>query len=113
MTVRTQLRMGEPTQRKLVAAVGHVLAAENAKTQHLLWRELRLEPGSEIAPRRLGPVVDVAMLHPVVDGDLPFHDMVNARIIQFARMLTIRRPVRIAFGIMAERHLPATSARDA
>jgi hypothetical protein len=53
------------------------------------------------------------MLHPIVDDDLPFHDLVNARIIQFARMLTIRHPVRIAFGIMAERHPPATSARDA
>jgi hypothetical protein len=29
------------------------------------------------------------------------------------RMLTIPRPVRTAFGIMAERHPPATSARDA
>jgi hypothetical protein len=28
-------------------------------------------------------------------------------------MLTIRHPVRIAFGIMAGRHPPATSARDA
>ena len=113
MTVRTQLGMGEPARRELVAAVGHVLAAENAKTQHLLWRELRLEPGSEIAPHRLGPVIDVAMLHPVIDDDLPFHHMVNARIIQFARMLTIRHPVRIAFGIMGERHPPATSARGA
>jgi hypothetical protein len=39
--------------------------------------------------------------------------MVNASIIQFARMLTSRRPVRTAFGIMAERHPPVTSARDA
>ena len=84
MTVGTQLRMGEPARRKLVAAVGHVLAAKHSEAQHLLWRELRRESGLEIAPHRLGPVVDIAMLHTVVDDDLSFRAIVDTRLIQFA-----------------------------
>jgi hypothetical protein len=79
MTVGTQLRGGEPARRKLVAAVGHVLPAEHAEAQHLLRRELRLEPRREVAPDRLGPVVDVALLHPVVDDDAPPHWLASVR----------------------------------
>src|SRR6476620_7148312 len=59
----------EPTARKLHPAVGHVLAAEYAKTQHFPGRQLRAELGMEIASRRRGELIAIALLHLVVDGD--------------------------------------------
>src|SRR5690242_5117850 len=86
MALRTQLRMGKPTGRELVAAVRHVLAAEHAKAQHLHWREFRFEPGREMASHRLGPVVDISTLHAVVDDDLPCHDVVNTFVMEAANI---------------------------
>src|ERR1700684_1064740 len=38
---RGQLRMAEPARRKLIARIGHVLAAKYAQPQHLLRRQFR------------------------------------------------------------------------
>src|SRR4029453_19150873 len=78
MTVGTQFRAGEPARRKLAAAIGHVLAAEDAKAQHLLRRQLRFERGREVPPDWFGPVVDVTLLHHVVDNDPPPHWLTSA-----------------------------------
>src|SRR5262245_32523010 len=66
---RGQLGAGEPVFGKLLAGIGHVLAAEDAKPQHLLRRELGSELRVEIAADRRGPQVAVALLHLVVHDD--------------------------------------------
>src|SRR5262245_7885335 len=49
---RRELGTRKPRRRKLLARVGHVLAAEHPELQHLLRRELRLEFGIEVAAHR-------------------------------------------------------------
>src|SRR5688500_16910640 len=66
----TQFRAGEPARRKLIATVGHVLAAEHAEAEHLLRSEVRREVRVESPPRWLRELVRVAALHQVVHDDL-------------------------------------------
>ena len=99
MTVGTQLRMGEPARRKLVAAVGNVRAAKHSEAQHLLWHELRRESGLEIAPHRLGPVVDIAMLHTVVDDDLRFVPSSTHASSSSRRMTQNRTPIPVTTAL--------------
>ena len=69
-----QLRARKPALRELGAAVGHVLAAEHAELQHLPRRQLRRERRIEVPSGRLGAVIDVSALHPVVDHDPALHN---------------------------------------
>src|SRR5215212_82138 len=73
MPLRAELRASEPSSGKFLAAVRQVFSAEYAKPQHLWWGELWREPGVEVSPCRFRPVVNVAMLHPVIDDNLPVH----------------------------------------
>ena len=73
MPFGAQLRAREPAGRKLGAAVGHVLSAEDAQREHLFRRELRPEPGREDPAERFRPAVHVAPLHPVVDDNPDSH----------------------------------------
>jgi hypothetical protein len=57
----------EPVGRKLTAAIGEVLAAENTHRQQLLRRQFRSEPLTEIPTDRRTELVAVALLHSVVD----------------------------------------------
>jgi hypothetical protein len=57
----------EPAARKLVLAVGHVLAPEYAKPKHFGGRQLRAELGIEVASGRRCQLVAIASLHPVID----------------------------------------------
>ena len=69
-----KLRAGEPAARKLVARVGHVLAAEDAEPQHLLRRQFGLELGVEMRADRRDALIAIALLHPVVHHhDPPGH----------------------------------------
>ena len=73
-TACCELRPREPAFRKLLAAVGHVLAAEYTETQHLLRREIGREFRIEVAADRGRKIIAVALLHPVVnDDDALFH----------------------------------------
>jgi hypothetical protein len=55
--------------REFAAAIGHVLAAEDAEAEHLARRELRLELRIEVAAGRRRQLITVPLLHFVVDGD--------------------------------------------
>ena len=57
----------EPAARKLVLAVGHVLATEYAKPKQFGGRQLRAELGIEVASGRRCQLVAIASLHPVID----------------------------------------------
>src|SRR5690349_133410 len=65
----TEFRACEPARGKLPAAIGHVLATEDAELEHLLRREIGSESRIEIAADGRGPVIDVPMLHPIVHDD--------------------------------------------
>ena len=49
-----QLSPRKPTGRKFVAAIGQILAAEDAQFEHLLGRQIGFELGGEVATRRGG-----------------------------------------------------------
>jgi hypothetical protein len=61
-------RAHKPARGKFVAAISHVLSAEDAEGKHLFRRQLGAKFRVEIAPRRRGEAVSVAALHLVVDG---------------------------------------------
>jgi hypothetical protein len=54
--------MLEPARWELIAAIGHVLAAEHAEAEHFGGRQIRIEPRSEIATDRLDAFVTVIPL---------------------------------------------------
>jgi hypothetical protein len=68
---RIELSLSEPRSRKLLAAIGHILAAEDAEPQHLfgceIWSKLRIK----IPADRRGQLVPIPFLHLVV-YDYPF-----------------------------------------
>ncbi len=53
LSSRRELRAREPVRRKLLFAIRHVLAAEDAQFEHLFGRELGLKPKREIAAHGL------------------------------------------------------------
>jgi len=63
----TKLRLQEPTLRILSFAIGHILAAKYPQLEHLFWRKLRLKIRMEILSDWLSQVVDIALLHHIVD----------------------------------------------
>ena len=65
--------MLEPARRKLIAAIGHVLAAEHAEAKHFGGRQIRLELRIEVATNRLDEFVAVIPLHPIIDCDRSSH----------------------------------------
>lgn len=65
-----KFRILEPVRREFGRAIGHITAAEHTKRKHLLRRQLRAEVGVEVAARRFGQSVDIALLHQVIDLDL-------------------------------------------
>src|SRR5271165_5876151 len=69
VSLRAESCSHEPRRRKLVPAIRHIFAAEDAEMEHLLRRELRGKIQCEIAAGRLRTIVDVAALHRVVDDD--------------------------------------------
>lgn len=71
MSLRTELGSLEPRVWKLLLTIGHVLAAEHAKLQHLPGSELRPKSRMKISPRRLRQFIRVIPLHQVVDSDKP------------------------------------------
>ena len=71
--VMRELRSPEPRLRKLIAAIGHVPAAEDSHLKKLARRQLRLKIRVKISSCRLGSVIDVTLLHQIVDDDLCLH----------------------------------------
>jgi hypothetical protein len=61
--------MHKPILWKLTAAIGHVSAAENAEFQHLLGRHFRQKSRIKAHADRLGKVVDVILLHEIIDDN--------------------------------------------
>ena len=61
-------RARKPARGKFVAAISHVLSAEDAEGKHFFRRQLGAKFRVEIAPRRRGEGISVAALHLVVDG---------------------------------------------
>ena len=55
------------------------LPPNTPSSQHLLRRQLGSELRCEVATERLGPVVDVPALHPVMDDDSPPHGTTGPR----------------------------------
>ena len=64
-----KLCMLEPARRKLVGAIGYVLAAEHAEAKHFGWRQIRLEFRIEVATDWFDEFVAVIPLHPIIDCD--------------------------------------------
>ena len=69
MSVPRKLGPPEPACGELSPAIGHVLSAKNSKREHLFRRQIRFESRPKLAPHRLGPPVDIALLHLVVNLD--------------------------------------------
>jgi hypothetical protein len=65
--------MLEPACRKLIGAIGHVLATEHTEAKHFGWRQIRFELQLEIATNRLDEFVAVTPLHPIIDCDQSSH----------------------------------------
>src|SRR5262249_37067962 len=63
-----ELGAREPACRKFLATIRHVLAAEYAKREHLLRRELRTKFRVEAASDRRNERITIATLHPVGDA---------------------------------------------
>src|SRR5690606_4148251 len=65
-----KLGLGVPLGRELSPAVGHVLAAEHAKGEHLGRRQFGFEGRCEVTAHRRRAPVTIALLHAVVDENL-------------------------------------------
>src|SRR4051812_36466446 len=82
----------EPAFRKLVAAVGHVEAAEDAERQHFgrrqLWRELQIE----IAALGSAQHIAIAALEFVVHRDGAFCHLVSRRSLMRSRLANAPLP---------------------
>ena len=65
--------MLEPACRKLIGAIGHVLAAEHAEAKHFGWRQIRLEPRIEVATDWFDEFVAVIAPHPIIYCDRTSH----------------------------------------
>ena len=59
----------EPGSWKLTLAISEVLPAKDSQLEHLSWRELRFEFRMKILAGRFSEIVDVALLHQVIDFD--------------------------------------------
>src|SRR4030095_1633742 len=69
----------------------HVFAAEHTELEHLLRRQLRAKLRSQISTDRLGPIVAVTGLHPIVDHyALPHESPLSA--LQSGPLLKCHRP---------------------
>ena len=67
-------RLREPTCRKLVTTVRHVLSAEDAELEHLPRSKLRMKLRVKVAPGSRRQLVAIPRLHPVFhDNDALFH----------------------------------------
>jgi hypothetical protein len=62
----------EPTRRELIAAIGHVLAAEHAEAKHIAGGQIRFELRMEVATGGLDALVAVILLRPIIDRDRSF-----------------------------------------
>ena len=67
MSVGTKLCLGKPTLRILRFAIGHILTAKHSQLEHLFWRELRPKIRMKIRSDWLSQIVDIALLHHIVD----------------------------------------------
>jgi hypothetical protein len=61
--------MLEPACRKLIGAIGHVLATEHTEAKYFGGRQIRLEFRIEVATDWLDEFVAVIPLHPIIDRD--------------------------------------------
>ena len=68
-----EFRVLEPVFGKLGGAIGHVLATEHAKFEHLLGRQFGMEIGVKVLPDGFRQVIDVALLHHVINLDTHAH----------------------------------------
>ena len=63
----TEFCMLEPIRRKFVAAIRHVLAAEDTEREHLLRSEFGLEASIEVTAFSFCEGVSAVLLHEIVD----------------------------------------------
>ena len=113
-------RRGKPSARKpaggeFLAAVRHVLTAENSKREHLFGRELRTKFRIEMAADRRTPDIAVFPLHLVVHGNdsAPFfaHD---GSLTGFAAAAESTMTwLWLTFPVIALKHHRRRSVRDA
>lgn len=68
IATRTQLGFFKPVLGKLHPAVRHVLAAKYTHGQQLPGRQLRLKSMGEMLTGRLGKLVDITLLHRIIDN---------------------------------------------
>ncbi len=61
----------EPVIGKLITAIRHVLAAENAQCKHFLRRQVGFEVRVEVLSDRFNEKIDIILLHQVIDDDSP------------------------------------------
>lgn len=73
-----KLCANEPVLGKLVCAICHVLAAENAHRQHLFWGHFRCELRMKTPPSRFSKVMNIVFLHQVIDYYLLFLHGISA-----------------------------------
>jgi hypothetical protein len=62
-----QLRASKPARRELLLAIGHVLATEYSKRQHLFGSKIRTKLRIEVASYGVREKVRIAPLHSVID----------------------------------------------
>ena len=67
MTLVTESGASEPYPGELIAAIGHISAAEDAQFEHLLRSQLRRKFRVEVFSCRLDAVILVTLLHQVID----------------------------------------------
>lgn len=72
MALVAQLGLLEPIRRKFLAAVRHVLPAEDAQFEHLFWRQVGVEARMETFTNRFREPIHVILLHEVVNGHTLF-----------------------------------------
>jgi hypothetical protein len=65
--VRREFGPHEPAARKLVLAVGHVLATEYATPKHFGGRQLRAEFWVEVASGWSSQLISIGLLRPVIN----------------------------------------------
>ncbi len=77
----------EPRQRELVAAIGHVPAAEHTKPKHFGRREVGFELRIEVATNRLDKFVAIVPLHPIINSYRSSHAAMPQKVQQGIRLI--------------------------
>ena len=78
----------QTSSTEISRAIGQVFSTEHAEREHLFRRELGFEAFRKVSSGRLRPVVDVTVLHLVVDDYSPIHARSHRQYSPTARQIT-------------------------